>query len=139
MRKIMALFSIYAFLLLFASSVLAQVALPDYSGWDSRPTSSRAVHNGNNVVLSGTYYYHRDQSNMREESISVLNDESGREWLILYAYFQHTPDHVNENLPRYHVFEYQNGRWVHVQDFSDSTNFNGDLSDFLKNQYNLVF
>lgn len=139
-RKTLASCFVLAFIFLFAPLACAQSvpSVPsDYSTWQSNSGRLQAVHNGNRVTLVDTSYFRSSQSTLLDERVSVLKDENNRDWLLLYVYLQHTPDHQNEDSPHFNVFEYRNGNWVHVRDFPNSTNFVSEMADFLKSRYDL--
>lgn len=136
MRNILALF-VCVFTLLFANQAFAQQAVPDYSNWENQSGQVQAVHDGKQVVLTNTVYKNVDEATNLEELVNILNDENGKPWLIIYKYLQHTSDHQNEKPTQSHLFEYKNGKWVHIQDLSNGTE--DDFYNLLKSKYNLEF
>ena len=125
---------------LFNSCAFAQVTAPDYSKWESGESGHlQAMHNGKEVSLPVAGYDNYDQSSMLEQSAIVINDESDKPWLMFYVSVQHAVDGTNEWKPQYHFFEYTDGKWVHVKDFTDTPDaeLEKDTANLLKSRYNL--
>ena len=135
--RIRSLFVAVVFVFAFVLQSFAQTAVPDYSGWKKISSPEQFTIDGKSVTLKVGIYQDTNQSTLVEHLIIVINNESGEPWIMLYTYLQHTADHKNENKEQNNLFEYQNGKWVHIKDFSDSQDLYKETEEFLKSRYSL--
>ena len=117
---------------IFPTLTFAQPSLPDYFWWPKQSHVSGYIRNGSEIFLKITRYDNDDQVKMRKETINVWDDENKKPWLLFYSLTD-----LASGSQEFQLFEYINGQWIHVNDFSGSKDLGNDVRDFLKNRYNV--
>lgn len=119
---------------LFSLPAFAQVPLPDYSKWTLVTSSVNVTHNDKMVSLKFDHYQNRSDQE-KQLSVNVLDNNKKESWLAFYVIEYTDQSKRNE----YHLFEYKNGKWEYVKNFSESQDLKQDSIEFLKSKYNLVW
>lgn len=146
MRNSIRFVFVLTFLFSLVSSVYAQnPELPDYTGWKTNSVTGPVSINGQDATLKVDVVDNRDDVNLRWDILNVVHDPHGNLWLAVWIERigeRKSPGNITLKQENYYLFEYHNGSWFFVKDFSKSNHPQGwtaELHDFLADKYKLEF
>ncbi len=126
--------AVFVIIGLFSLPALAQISLPDYSKWEVSNSSINVILNGKAMSLKFDLYRNMDDK-VINLFVNVVSNDKGEPWLAF-----HVLSYKNQSKPNeFHFFEYKNGKWEYVKNFSDSQDLRQDSDKFLKERYNLIW
>ena len=111
----------------------ADHTLPDYSKWQNETSTELMIHNGKEESMPSVQYFDIDEKKLIFRMVSLLNHENKEPWLLFYLM---EPADQNKDI-ELNLFEYKNGKWVFIKNFSDHLDPTVQAMDFLKVKYGL--
>lgn len=103
-------------------------SLPDFSKWEKETMDAHMIYRDQEVTFNEEVYYDAHSGLV----VVIIYDEKKNPWLAFFS-------KRDSNPIQFLLFENREGKWMFVNDFTNSEDLYKETNDFLKAKYDLSF